>query len=166
MPPSDWVSGKLSCCSYRLGAWILYSRGRVWLQQLSSAEGHRWFFLLQWSTQFLIVCLCMQMSGGKKATTADHRFGGGPELNLRWWTQALSRLNKKHRGSKKVWGWELPLAVADPGFPRRGPTPEFGMKIYYLTTFLAKTVWKWKTLDRGGGGVSSAPWLHQWFGKS
>ena len=36
----------------------------------------------------------MQMSGGKTAT-ADHHFGSGPELKLRWWTQTLPRLEKK-----------------------------------------------------------------------
>ena len=48
-------------------AWILYGRGRVWVQQLSSTEGHHWFLFLRWLTQFFIVCLCMQMSGGEKS---------------------------------------------------------------------------------------------------
>ena len=48
--------------------WILYGRGRVGAQQLSSAKGHYQFLFLWWPTQFFIVCLCIQMSGGKKAT--------------------------------------------------------------------------------------------------
>ena len=34
----------------------------------------------------------------------------------------------------------LPIAVADPGFPRQGaPIPEFGAKTYYLARFFPKT---------------------------
>ena len=51
---------------------VLYSRGGVWVQQLSSAEGHCRFSFQWWPTQFPIVCLCMQMSGGKKTTTDCH----------------------------------------------------------------------------------------------
>ena len=31
------------------------------------------------------------------------------------------------------------------------PPPEFGVKTYYLASFLPKTAWKWKQLDREGG---------------
>ena len=34
------------------------------------------------------------------------------------------------------------------------PTPEFGVKNYYLAEFLLKTVWKWKNMNREKGGVS------------
>ena len=41
-----------------------------------------------------------------------------------------------------------PSGWSDPGFPRRGaPTLEFGAKIYSLTRFLPKTLWKWNPLD-------------------
>ena len=89
--------------------WILYSRGRVRVHHLSLSSGHCWNGNWQWLTYFFIVCLCMQMSGRKKATanwhfgsgcqlktTTHHRSGGGSELKLRWWTQTLSQLEKKH----------------------------------------------------------------------
>ena len=47
--------------------WILYSQGRVWVYHPSSAKGHCQFSFPQWLTQFFIVCLCMQMSGGEKS---------------------------------------------------------------------------------------------------
>ena len=49
----------------------------------------------------------------------------------------------------------LCLQVVDPGFPKRGvPTPEFGVKTYYMARLLSKTEWKWKKLD---GGTSLPP---------
>ena len=47
-------------------------------------------------------------------------------------------------------------SVVDPGFPRREPTPEFGVKTYYLARYLAKTSWKWKELDGEQAQILSA----------
>ena len=47
--------------------WILYSRGRVWVQYLSSAGSHHPSPYWRWPTQFLLfvdIFKCMQMSGG------------------------------------------------------------------------------------------------------
>ena len=139
-----------------MGAWILYSRGRVDFSSWVLPEGHRWFFLLQWSTSYVI---CLQYANEWREPIISHHrrspfwwwpwtqpHDGELKLYLGW--------IRRHRGSKgNVWGMGTTTSpVADPGFPRRGvsPTSEFGMKIYYLTTFLAKTVWKWKTpSDRG-----------------
>ena len=42
--------------------------------------------------------------------------------------------------------------MSDPGFLSTGvPSPEKGVKPYYLVIFLPKTAWKWKKLDRDGG---------------
>ena len=72
-----------------------------WVQ--ATADRHSGSF---WA-RFFIVCLCMQMSGGEKkpppkrwlavATTADCRFRQWSELKLRWWTQTLPRLEKRHQ---------------------------------------------------------------------
>ena len=53
--------------------------------------------------------------------------------------------------------WKSTLySVADPGIPtQRLPTPEFGVKTYYLARFLQKTAWKWMTLDW------ASPWIRQ-----
>ena len=48
---------------------------------------------------------------------------------------------------------KIEYSVADPGFPRRGSQPWILGKNYYLTRFLQKTAWKWKKLDREGGGA-------------
>ena len=43
-------------------------------------------------------------------------------------------------------------------FPDQGaPTPDFGSKTYYLSRFLTKTVWKWKTLYREGARFTWPP---------
>ena len=51
--------------------------------------------------------------------------------------------------------------VADPGFPRvGGANPKVGVPTYYSVKVFPKTAWKWKNLDRGGGGLASlAPHL-------
>ena len=58
-----------------------------------------------WPSFLLFVYVCKWVEWKKPppiavsavATTGDHHLGSGPELKLRWWTQTLSRLNKKHR---------------------------------------------------------------------
>ena len=47
------------------------------------------------------------------------------------------------------------ISVADSEFPRRGKalTPKMKMPTNYLSIFSPKTAWKWKKLDRGGGGA-------------
>ena len=50
------------------------------------------------------------------------------------------------------------LTVVDPEFPRRAaPTPNFGVKTYYLARFLPKTALKWKKLDREGDASLAHP---------
>ena len=89
-----------------LQSWILYSRGRVRVHHLSSAKGHYQFSFIFGSWPSFFVCLCMQMSGRKKATTGMVIGNGGhcpspfwqwlpPRIavpvvalnsKLRWWT--------------------------------------------------------------------------------
>ena len=57
------------------------------------------------------------------------------------------------------------IAEADSWFPRRGaPTPEFGVKTYYLARYLPKTAWKCKKLDQEGRASLALPWICQWIG--
>ena len=58
------------------------------------------------------------------------------------------------------------IAVADPGFPRRGmsgpPTPEFGPKTYYLARFLHANERNWT--ERGARVPSAPSWIRQCIG--
>ena len=93
----EWVADTVKIKT----GWILYGRGRVWVQQLSSAESHRRFSFLRWPTQFFIVCLCMQNKWTEKSHCRT-RSGSGSELKLRWQTQTLHGLNKKHQTGRNL----------------------------------------------------------------
>ena len=56
------------------------------------------------------------------------------------------------------------IAVADPGFPRRGSNPRGGALTYYLAKFSPKTSWKRKKLDWGKRPSCHPPWIRQWTG--
>ena len=87
--------------------WILYIRGRVWVHHLSLSSGHcrngdrRWWWLplliaILAVADPVFYCLCMQMSGSHHQSP----FRQWPELKLRWWTQTLPRLEKKHETTR------------------------------------------------------------------
>ena len=94
--------------------WILHASSRVWVQHLSSAKGHCPSLFQWWLTHFGLFMYANEWqekthhwNGNQQwqllpitilaeATTADHHSSSGPELKLRWWTQTLPRLEKKH----------------------------------------------------------------------
>ena len=65
----------------------------------------------------------------------------------------------KHKAFLRNWQWRIQ------DFPDGGaPTSKVGALTYYLATFLLKTAWKWKNLDREGGArvPGAPPWIRQW----
>ena len=57
--------------------WILYASGRVWVEHLSSAEGHRRLLFWWWSTQFLFVFFIYANEWWEKSHCWDS--------DWRWW---------------------------------------------------------------------------------
>ena len=61
----------------------------------------------------------------------------------------VKKILEKPRELKEIFAvgrstWKLSMLVADSGFPRRGVTPEFWEKTYYLARLLLKSARKWK----------------------
>ena len=58
-----------------------------------------------------------------------------------------------------------PTTVADPGFARRGPTPNVGAPTYWFWPISHENCIKMKKIGRGGGGKRPwcpHPWIRQW----